>query len=734
MIVGNGSGAGIASSDLGGGIYVGGSDNIIVGNHVGVAADGLTKGANAGDGVRFAAGATGNRLGGSNPGVRNLISGNTGHGVIFAGASGNVMLGNYVGVDATGAVAMGNDFGGVWLVEGAQSNIVGSSTAGGRNIISGNTAQGVALNGVGTQYNQILGNFIGVDAAGQLRVKNSSLGIEIRSGASENSIGGMNASPGGACSGACNVISGNNLGGVSIRDGVTLSNTVSGNYVGMDVTGLIAIGNGPAADGIALRNGVMYSVIGGDSAGARNILSGNLDNGLDLDGAHANRIMGNYVGVDATGAKAAPNSRDGISLRRSAHDNVIGGATAGAGNVIGGNSGSGIRMTEAATANLVAGNLIGVSADGTAALPNGQNGVVLDGEASYNVIGGALAGERNVISGNREFGVVLLGTGVAFNRVAGNHIGTDAAGLVAIHNGVPSAEPDQYPTQGDGVFVVGGASDNLVGGDTAGARNLISGNVRDGVTVASTGSLRNRVVGNWIGTDVTGEAALGNGWNGVYVYGGPENTEVAGNVLAGNGWGIAVGALAPDSAPSGTVIISNPIGIGAGGVTALGNRAAGIYLSGGAVRTQIGSDAAGAGNRIANNLASGVSIHGAATLSNTISHTAIWDNGGQGIDLADGGNVELAAPTVEKSTAGEFVTGSACAGCRVELFSDKGTQGRVYEGATTAGADGQFTFVHATTLAGPYVTGTATDGAGNTSEFSIRAPVEDRLYLPALRR
>jgi len=148
--------------------------------------------------------------------------------------------------------------------------------------------------------------------------------------------------------------------------------------------------------------------------------------------------------------------------------------------------------------NTVSGNFIGTNVSGTAAISNTGNGVSISGGegAQYNVIGGDTPGKRNLISGNGDQGtdgVIIFGAGTTNNTVSANYIGTDVSGATAIANG------------GSGIYIGYGASHNLVGGDTPGERNLISGNTFDGVAIFDSGTTDNTVSGNYIGTNASGK-------------------------------------------------------------------------------------------------------------------------------------------------------------------------------------------------------------------------------------
>ncbi|MDQ3117179.1 MAG: hypothetical protein M3Q86_11350 [Verrucomicrobiota bacterium] len=206
-------------------------------------------------------------------------------------------------------------------------------------------------------------------------------------------------------------------------------------------------------------------------------------------------------------------------------DNTIGGATAGAGNVISANgldnspstSSNGILiMGESATGNLVQGNFIGTDISGGIDLGNVNDGVHIF-DAPNNNVGGTLTGARNIISGNRFDGVRLTGDLATGNLVQGNYIGTDAAGGADLGNG-----------SGIGVD---SAPDNTIGGSVAGAGNVISGN---GFGVLVTSGIGNRIQGNRIGTDANGTAPLGNTLAGALLNLISMNTTVGGPAGAGN--------------------------------------------------------------------------------------------------------------------------------------------------------------------------------------------------------
>ena len=126
----------------------------------------------------------------------------------------------------------------------------------------------------------------------------------------------------------------------------------------------------------------------------------------------------------------------------------------------------------------------------------------------------------------------------------------------------------------------------------------------------------------------------------------------------------------------------------------------------------------------------GVRVEGAGATGNTITENSIHDNSGLGIELTNNGNAALVTPGITQASCFQ-VQGSACAGCRVEIFSDLGDQGRIYEATTTAHSI-QPTFTWSGRAHGPHVTVTATDSQGNTSQFSpaVNIGLCPRLFLP----
>ncbi|MBI3949375.1 MAG: HYR domain-containing protein [Acidobacteria bacterium] len=252
-------------------------------------------------------------------------------------------------------------------------------------------------------------------------------------------------------------------------------NVIEGNFLGTNVTGTAQLAN--RVSGVFING--PNNTIGGTASNSRNVISGN-GNGvfISLGSATGNVVQGNFIGTDVTGTADLGNPNRGVFIDR-ASNNIIGGTTPGARNIISGNGGDGVFIDGGAGdlggwGNLVQGNFIGTDVTGTADLGN-FNGVSIQGFAPNNTIGGTVAGARNVISGNDQLGVAIVTAGATGNLVQGNFIGTDVTGTAAVGN------------SSNGVHI--GASSNTIGGTESGAGNTIAFNGGPGVLVfASTGN------------------------------------------------------------------------------------------------------------------------------------------------------------------------------------------------------------------------------------------------------
>lgn len=203
----------------------------------------------------------------------------------------------------------------------------------------------------------------------------------------------------------------NEFRGYGIR--ITSDNvTVKGSYIGTNGTGTSALANSTGI-GISGNN----FTIGGTTAVERNIISGNINDGIEILGGSYGVVQGNYIGTDVTGNIAIPNSK-GVSNYNGSHDNLIGGSTAGSGNVISGNDATGIDIFGGGYGTTVQGNLIGINASGMNQLGNGGTGIHITND--FNLIGGPSAAAANTIAFNDEAGI-LIESGIG-NRSQRNSI------------------------------------------------------------------------------------------------------------------------------------------------------------------------------------------------------------------------------------------------------------------------------------------------------------------------
>ncbi|MDP3000797.1 MAG: right-handed parallel beta-helix repeat-containing protein [Bryobacterales bacterium] len=425
-----------------------------------------------------------------------------------------------------------------------------------------------------------------------------------------------------------------------------------------------------------------HNVIGGDRSRGRgpigegNLISGNGGSGIQIGGAN-NVIIGNLVGTDLSGTRAFGNGYDGVFVTGGVN-NRIGGPDPRDRNIISGNTVNGITINGPGNGNLVIGNYVGTDITGMIDLGNKGYGIGIELGGFNNVVQG------NVSSGNLGTGILISDTGSSYNGVIGNRIGTNATGAKAIPNG-------------QGVNVgFHEASFNRIGGLRPEERNLISGNGA-ALYITAAGNL---VRGNYIGTDITGRQVLPNR-GGLNVSNGTR-AFVEGNVIGGNGFaGVNVSS-------SYGYFGNNFIGADASGQTAIPNNGFGVMVTG---RHNIFQT-----NVIANNRSGGIGIDPLGY--NTIRRDWIYGNAAKGIQYSSGSAGGLAAPVLT-TVGAAAVSGTACADCEVEIFSDAGGQGRIFEGSIRADASGIFRFDKRSPLAGPNVTATATDRRGDTSEFSV---------------
>ena len=449
---------------------------------------------------------------------------------------------------------------------------------------------------------------------------------------------------------------------------------------------------------------------------------------------------GNRPAIILEGTNAGAGA-EGLVLTSTADGSVIRGL------VIRDFGGDGIQIEAGSDNNVIAGNYIGrLTTSGTDAGAGTENaGTGIDVRGSNNTIGGTVAADRNVISGNAATGISLEDASASGNTVAGNYIGLTAAGTAVLGNG------------SDGVVIRNGASGNTIGGATPTHRNVISGNGDDGVQFsANVLSNDNNVVrGNYIGTDVTGTIDLGNAGDGVDFDDTALNNQILNNLIAGNtSDGID---LAGAGTPTGTIIQGNLIGTAANGSSALGNTGHGIRIGSGgtAYSTTIGGTTGGQGNTIAFNAKDGIFVDVTST-SVAILGNSIYGNTDLGINLGAGGvtandtgDADTGANNLQNfpvlTSANSNAAGTTIAGTinsnantslRIEFFASRPSiadapngEGERYLGFVTVTTNGSGTATINTTLsnlwvnAGDRISATATVDLGggtygDTSEFA----------------
>ena len=659
--------------------------------------------------------------------VRSVAIGRFGrHGINVTQASSSSsfsVFGSHIGVDPDGDVAMGNGGAGVRVAAAAPVNI-GGAAAGDRNVISANRLAGVEIvptNSTTVTVN-VRGNYIGTNAAGTGALGNGREGVYVGDNVRSVVIGGEG--------GNGNVISGNMASGVRVAAGTMV--TIQGNRIGTDAFGGAAVPNGQSASS-PYRNGVTATdpqtlLVGGATAALRNQISGNVGDGVALilgptpRSQNAIRVQGNFIGTDATGGGAVANGGDGVAVIGAPGGPAIGPMVTFngpiTGNLISGNVGDGVSLLNVQTVT-VAGNFIGVRAQGDAPLGNGGNGV--DVTDSLAILGGtattppptlevnpASAG-RNVISANGGHGIHGLSSQVT---VINSYVGTSSSGNAALGNG------------GHGVFL-----------------ERSSGGIGVGIRVPTL-------------PPTSGNVISANRGNGITVVGPTEASPSVGMVTIG----------------------ANRIGVAAGNLddARLGNAGHGVLVVN-HTNVRVGdSTITNSGNVIAYNGGSGVSAEGRETIGTTPPSTAvgingnsIFSNGGLGIDLvsmndgvsgvtpndnldADNGpNGLLNHPTLFSAVqagGGTRVTfrvdavGSRT--YRVEFFSSPSPdptgfgEGRTFLGfQNVTGTTATQTANLPAVPAGSYITATSTDVSPSpmTSEFSPAVTLGPPATAPEVR-
>ncbi len=408
------------------------------------------------------------------------------------------LFSNSIGVDEDGLLSRPNRGFGV-LVQDGSNNTVTS------NIVAGNGLSGIAILGEAADNNRVSSNQVGIRQSGAIAtaIPNGGNGILIFDGDSNRLIG--------------NTVSGNTLAGVVFSGSATL-NSLEGNKVGTNTNGTAAVPNG--GDGVFIQSARNTLTANGAT---RNVISGNVGSGIALRGSTAtgNVVEGSNIGTDASGMFAIPNLGDGIRVVGAPNTRIGTATNALNGNVISGNVGSGVSVSQAGSTNTVIwGNFIGTQADGLAGLGNGGSGVLLSAGATNVRVGGGNPTSRNIIAANRGSGVFISST-VNNIEVTRNRIGVDLNGA-ALGN------------IGTGVAIQG--SSNVIGGSSATLANIIAGNAQ-GILLSGSSATGNQIAFNTVGT-----SAARNIGAGIQVSGASNNVIGPGNAIRHNDTGVRIDA------------------------------------------------------------------------------------------------------------------------------------------------------------------------------------------------
>ncbi len=676
--------------------------NEIIGNYIGVQPDGITPLSND-IGVFISGDSKYNKIGNGLAGGRNVISGNTragnnGWGIYIYLSNSNEVLGNYIGLDASGTSGVGNNMG-IRIENGANYTKIGNGTSLGRNVFAAHDGYAAAI--YQSSYCELLGNYVGTNANGDSAIPNTSQRVIYLLG-DRNKIGNGMA-------GGRNVIV-PLIGTTGIWVQIAASNEILGNYFGTDKTGMVSLSGG-FGTGIDLAAGAQYNKVGNGIDEGRNVFAG-MAAGIVIGSQEVsyftgyNQILGNYIGIKADGSTVLGNGT-GVRIKQNASSNMIGDGTADGRNIISGNS-YGIDITDAGTmSNEVLGNYIGTNATGTAEIGN-IIGMEIKSGANFNKVGDGTPGGRNIISGSSNIALVIDGS--ASNEVLGNFIGTDVSGANALSNGY-------------GIHIQNSANFNKIGNGTEGGRNIISGN--DNESIYLDGSNSNEVLGNYIGTTVSGGVVLAN-YCGIAIAAGAKYNKIGDgtsggrNIISGSD---NEGIYFADNGTSYNQVAGNYIGTDVTGTLNLGNVYCGVRFYSGA------SNRIGPFNIIAYNDAGnsqgGIVLDQIVATSETITQNSIFSNYGKGIALLSGANCGIGTPEITSTGYNQLtgllqVTGTATPNAVVEIFKAKDDQGKTYLGSVTASPSGEIngSMTYLGLVSGDALVATQTDPLNDTSEFS----------------
>lgn len=397
---------------------------------------------------------------------------------------------------------------------------------------------------------------------------------------------------------------------------------------------------------------------------------------------------------------------------------------------------AGILVFDSVTGNEIIGCYVGTDPAGATKEGNGV-GIYLAQDSSQTTVGGSTAAERNIISGNDKDGVFIIKS--TANVIKGNYIGTDRTGAVAVANGtssfVYSGVRIGYISTSDLSF------SNIIGGSSEGEGNLISGNISSGIDISGNeGNVYGNLIwGNKIGTDVLGTSALANG-QGIKILRSSTNiiggaTAGARNIISGNGGqGVQIFSVTANSPSNSNEVVNNYIGVDVNGSNDLGNSHSNVSIGQWSLGTNYASyNIIGSNNVIANSsaqapftLGEGILIKGSGAVGNKVTQNSIFSNDDLGIRLQNSANQSIAAPVITQiatTPASTTVFGTATFEGAIEVYKalagagELSGEGFSFLGGGSADASGNWNITIASILTGE-VTALVSDAVGNSSEFA----------------
>ena len=711
----------------GDGIRIIDSDNFSILNcHVGMQADGSNGTGFGGDGIDIDDSINGL--------IQNcLVSNNQLDGIDAFTCDSLVIEGCIIGFDINGINDFGNGVDGM-KVRDSPNCKVGGVLAAQRNIVGNNGDHGIAVFFNCTNA-EIINNYAGIDinGTGTNNSGNQKSGISVSDAVLVKN----------------NVCSGNKESGIRVFGD---SARIEGNIVGFEADGLTPFGN----DIGILIEGADNAIIGGPNLDQRNFIGNSqrapaineIGSGIFLTSSTNCTIENNFIGLNTTGTGAlndSGNEMSGIELENASNCTIKN-------NVITDNSRFGIKIRNFCTFIAIEGNIIGLEPDGITkrdinGLRGNNSGISISAIAGTEdiTIGGPSITQRNIISGNAFRAITMTINSFVVNlEVVNNFVGTDITGTLDKGNG-PS-----FNNNGSGLALR--IFDNGLIKD-----NLISGNSGRGIDVFSSANVT--IEGNKIGTDITGTTAIPNAV-GIRVNLTPNNIAsfIGGNIPANRNIvsGNTFGGI--DMSTSDDVFIQgNFIGTDITGLLPMPNGEFGVKIDGSST-IKVGGTNPGEGNIIAHTTGPGVLIFPLdffPSTQNEVSGNSIFNNTGLGIDLApnfpgdgitpndtldaDTGANELQNfPVISSATlaggdvtiTGTLSTTADTIPYRLDFYNNTGlnssnnVEGEEYLGSlnviTNINGDTCFTVILPTAIAfADFVSATATDPDGNTSEFSV---------------